>query len=119
MNCVRCGTQMADALTTFTMVKDGQVYMVESVPCLECATCEETAFALDVAAKLEKYCSGRVLPTRATNAWVYRWDTPVLEILGDETILSTETTLPLFNAEGTEHGEATPRYEGITSPSNV
>jgi len=79
MNCNHCGNLMVDAFTTFTVLRDGAVYVVENVPCLECPICEHTSFIQDVASKLESYCSGRVLPTKMTRAWVYRWGTPITE----------------------------------------
>lgn len=96
MNCNHCGKLMVDAFTTFTVLKDDAVYVVEDVPCLECPLCGHESFTQDIAKELEKYCSGRAIPLRAARAWVYKWGTTIIEIPRSESETSTENTpLPL------------------------
>ena len=119
MNCNICGNLMVDAFTTFTVLRDGAVYVVEDVPCLECPICEHISFIQDVASKLERYCSGRVLPEKTIKAWAYRWGTPIIEIEEWESKTSTENIPLPLTILGTEHDRKTPRYEGITTPSHI
>jgi YgiT-type zinc finger domain-containing protein len=81
MNCVCCGQEMIDDLTTFTVVKRGAVYITEDVPCWRCPVCEHVAFKQDVAKQLEKYSSGKSLPSKFYKAWVYKWGAPIMEII--------------------------------------
>ena len=119
MNCNHCGNLMVDAFTTFTVMRDGAVYVVENVPCLECPICEHTSFIQDVASKLESYCSGRVLPAKTTTAWVYRWGTPIIKIPKMQEVTSTENIPISFTALGTQHDKKTPRYQGDPTPSHI
>ena len=80
MNCVQCGNEMVDAFTAFTVLKDGTVYVTEDVPCLECPVCEHMAFTQEVARKLERYSSGRALPTSTYRAYRLKWGQPPIEI---------------------------------------
>ena len=112
MNCNICGNLMVDAFTTFTVLRDGAVYVVENVPCLECPICDHISFIQDVASKLERYCSGRVLPEKTIKAWAYRWGTPIVEIQEEENKAFTENTPFPVTILGTEHDKNTPRYVG-------
>ena len=80
MNCVCCGQEMIDDLTTFTIVKRGAAYITEDVPCWRYPVCEHVAFTQDVAKQLEKYSSGRSLPRKSYKAWVYKWGDAIMEI---------------------------------------
>lgn len=80
MNCAHCGNLMKETDTTFTVVKEGEVYVVEGVPCLECPVCEHISFRQEVAKKLEHYSSGRVIPVRSRRALVFRWGEPIFTI---------------------------------------
>ncbi len=119
MNCNICGNLMVDAFTTFTVRRDGSVYVVENVPCLECPVCEHISFIQDVAVKLEKYCSGRVLPEKTIAAWGYRWGNLIIEIPKEGNVTSTKN-IPLSPTMlGTQHDKKTPRYEGITTSAPI
>lgn len=118
MKCNHCGNLMVDAVTNFTMLKDGTVYVIENVPCLECPVCEQISFTQEVAGKLERYCSGRILPYRMANAWVYRWGTPIIEVTMMDKEASTENTPLSVSIRGTLGDEKTPRYP-ITIPSHT
>jgi YgiT-type zinc finger domain-containing protein len=109
---------MVDSFTTFVIVRDGAAYIVENAPCLECPVCENTAFAQDVARKLETYCSGRAVPDTTANAYVYRWGTTLVEIPTGEVEPATHNTPVTLTTLGTEYGKETPRYEPVTSPSH-
>ncbi len=101
MNCNHCGNLMVDAFTTFTVVREGEVYVVEDVPCLECPVCEHISFTQDVARTLERYSSGRVLPTKTTKAWVFKWGTPINEIPKIKGEASTTNTRLAITTVGT------------------
>src|SRR4030042_5010788 len=79
MNCNQCGNLIVDSTTTFTVVKGDDVYIVEDVPCLECSVCEHISFTQNVAKKLERYASGRLIPTKTKKAWAYKWQDPIIE----------------------------------------
>ncbi len=119
MNCNICGNLMIDAFTNFTVLRDGAVYVVENVPCLECPICEHISFIQDVASKLERYCSGRILPIKMIRTWAYRWGTPIIEIPEWDNKTSTENIPLTPTILGTQHNKKTPRYEDITSPSHI
>jgi len=110
---------MVDAFTTFTVLRDGAVYLVENVPCLECSICEYTSFIQDVASKLERYCSGRVLPEKTIKAWVYRWGTPIIEIPKWDNKTSTENIPLPLTILGTQHDKKTPRCKVLTTASHI
>lgn len=119
MNCNICGNLMIDAFTTFMVSKDEAVYVVQNVPCLECPICENVSFTQDVANKLEQYCSGRVIPAKTVQAWVYRWGSPIIEIPKAQGEISTENT-PISTAFlGTEHDEKTSEYKSFATPSLI
>jgi len=119
MNCNMCDNLMVDAFTTFTVLRDGAVYVVENVPCLECPVCGHISFNQDVAGRLERYCSGRALPEKTIKAWVYRWGTPIIEIPKWDNKTSTGNIPFPVTISGTEHDKETPRYKGITTPSHI
>ena len=80
MNCSQCGNKMVDSFITFTTLSDGVVFVTEQVPCLECSVCGHTVFTQEVAKKLEKVASGRLIPMSNYRAYGYRYGIPVIEI---------------------------------------
>ena len=82
MNCPVCGNVMVASLTSFTVMRDGAIYVTEEVPCLQCPVCEHIAFTQEVARKLERYSSGRTLPmaTYRTSVFKYKYGTLAIEI---------------------------------------
>ena len=80
MNCVYCGQEMIQGFTTFTVVKQGAVYITNDVPCWRCPVCEHATFTQNVAKQLEKYSSGRCLASKSYKAWVYKWGDPTVQI---------------------------------------
>jgi len=110
---------MVDAFTTFTVLRDGAVYVVENVPCLECPICEHISFIQDVAIKLERYCSGRILPEKMTTALVYRWGTPITEIPTMVNKSSTENIPFSLTDLGTQNDKKTLRHTPVTTSSHV
>ena len=80
MNCTICGNQMVDDFTTFTVMRENAVYVTEEAPCLKCSVCEHVVFTQAVAKELERYSSGRRLPTTTFRTWVFKWGVSTTEI---------------------------------------
>ncbi len=76
---------MEESKTTFTVVKDNDVYVVKSVPCLECPVCGHISFTQSTSKKLDSYVSGRVIPAKQSKARIFNWGDPVVEIPRKET----------------------------------
>lgn len=89
MNCSHCGSSMERSKTTFTIEKNGTLYVVEDVPCWECSVCEHVVYEQEAAKELERYTSGKLYPYRYRQAFVFIWDEPVME----KPIKSLEVTL--------------------------
>jgi len=101
MKCTRCNNLMNDAFTNFTVAKGHDVYLVENVPCLECPTCEHISFRQKVAKTLERYSSGRAMPSAVGKTWVYKWQDAVVEIPREDTVKSTINTPVKVAVSGT------------------
>jgi hypothetical protein len=71
---------MEESHTIFSVVKASAVYVVQDVPCFQCPQCENASFTQETTRMIERLTSGRVLPHRILNAWVYEWGSPVVEI---------------------------------------
>ncbi|MBI4334503.1 MAG: YgiT-type zinc finger protein [Chloroflexi bacterium] len=108
MKCNHCGSMMVNASTTFTAVVEGDFYVVQDVPCLQCPVCENTVFEQDVAKKLQLYTSGRVLPARTAQAWVFNWSAPVIHITKTSGVHSTENVPPEFSVLATSNTQGIP-----------
>ena len=90
--CRCCDGVMRSALVRFTVAKSDSVYVVNDVPALQCDQCGETAYDGETLSKLELLSSGRSLPRKVVNAWVYNWSDPVRPIYKDKENSSTEVT---------------------------
>ena len=103
LECRCCDGFMEPAKTRFTVVKKNAVYVVHDVPSLQCSQCGETAYDAETATHLELLTSGRILPKKMMNAWVYNWDEAVIEISKDEIVSSTEVNKTEYvHAPGTD-----------------
>jgi YgiT-type zinc finger domain-containing protein len=82
MSCPVCGNVMVASITSFTVMRDGAIYVTEEVPCLQCPVCEHIAFTQEVARKLERYSSGRTLPmsTYRTSVFKYKYGAVIIEV---------------------------------------
>ena len=89
MNCNHCGSVMEESKTTFTVVRDNDVYVVKSVPCIECPVCEHVSFTQSTSKELDRYVSGGVIPAKQSRARIFNWDEPVVEIPRKETTSAT------------------------------
>ena len=85
MNCNHCGNVMEESKTTFTVVRGNDVYVVKSVPCIECPVCGHVSYTQSTSKKLDRYVSGRVSPAKQSKARIFNWDEPVIEITRKET----------------------------------
>jgi len=91
---------MIDSTTTFTVVRNHQVYVTEKVPCLECSVCGHISFSQDTAKRLEEYSSGKVIPFNTSyRAFVFKWNDPVIKV--EKTVLTEGIFFPKPNIEGT------------------
>jgi YgiT-type zinc finger domain-containing protein len=80
MNCNHCGNVMEESKTTFTVVRDNDVYVVKRVPCIACQVCGHVSFTQSTSKELDRYVSGRVIPPKQSNAWIFNWGEIVAEI---------------------------------------
>jgi ferredoxin len=79
--CPCCGQAVENDVTTFTVVKNSNVWVVQNVPCIKCTICEFICFTEDVAKKLEKISNGKMMSSAISlPAWVYDWKKPMFEI---------------------------------------
>jgi YgiT-type zinc finger domain-containing protein len=69
---------MEGASTTFTVAKNGMLYVMEDVPCFECSVCEHITFEQQVAKELERCSSGKFYPQRYRMAFVFKWGEPMV-----------------------------------------
>ena len=53
MKCFKCKGEMRQSVTTFVADTDNCCVVVRRVPCLQCDSCGEIAYAADVAEQLE------------------------------------------------------------------
>ena len=100
MVCPCCDHEMTLGVTTFTVVKNDAVYIVQEVPALDCSTCGHASFPQETAKLLERYTSGRAIPTRTMTAWTFRWGEPIIEI-SKTSIKGTEAPKVLVSTRGT------------------
>ena len=80
MKCTVCGNSMEKTTTTFMVSRHGFLYVVEDVPCFECSVCEHIVFEQSIAKQLEQYSSGKFYPSRYRQAFVFKWNEPILEV---------------------------------------
>ena len=92
MNCTQCGNAMEKSTTTFTVSKNGMLYVIEDVPCWECQVCENTIFEKEVAKQLERYSSGRLSPYRYRQAIAFKWGEPMVEMTAKPLEVSLQNT---------------------------
>ena len=88
--CRCCEGVMRSALVRFTVVKSNSVYVVNDVPAFQCDQCGETAYDGETVSRLERLTSGRIVPKKVVNAWVYYWSDAVQEISKNRVNPSTE-----------------------------
>lgn len=97
--CSCCSADLEETTTVFTLVKATAAYVVKDVPALVCPQCGHTTFTEDVAKKLERYVSGRVIPRRpALTAWLYSYEDAPIELPKIETPTATFSSV-LVRAE--------------------
>ena len=95
MICQCCGDTLVETLITFDAVRKDTVYVVKNVPALTCERCGRSILAQDVTKRIERFVSGRVIPTRKLSAWAFDWTEPVIEVVR-EPIKGTEAVrIPL------------------------
>jgi YgiT-type zinc finger domain-containing protein len=108
MRCNHCGNILEESKTTFTVVKDNDVYVVKSVPCLECPVCGHVSYTQSTSKKLDRYVSGGVSPAKQSMALIFIWGDPVEEILRERTT-NRATRSRTFVRRGTASPTAIPR----------
>lgn len=83
MKCSCCGNEMFSTITTFTVVKRKDVYVVENVPCYECTVCGHISFEQETTKRLERITSGEIVYFSHCRAWCFDWSDKIIEVNGD------------------------------------
>ena len=77
MICSCCGGNMSEGTTTFYVLKSDDCYVVRDAPALVCDTCDHAVFSQETTRKIERYCSGRLIPAkRHGKVWAFDWGEP-------------------------------------------
>jgi YgiT-type zinc finger domain-containing protein len=80
LNCQFCDGQLEDTRTTFPVVFEHVVYVVEDVPTLECNRCGTAVFTQEVTERLDLLTSGPIQEgMKRRTAYVYQFDAPLVE----------------------------------------
>ena len=71
VNCEICGGEMKDELTTYTLLYQGKLIVIENVPAGVCSRCGEKFFSPDTVERLQQTVWEQQRPKQTLRTLVY------------------------------------------------